>query len=112
MFLLWEKKQHHNRAICPQKFSDGEVRKTTVSGQDVSNVVTEENQDKPTDTLNASVGTDQVLVASGERVLLQTAVVPIQTADGSTTVMAKVLLDSASHRTFMTDQLAKRLKLT
>ena len=106
------KKQHHNRAICPQKFGDGEVRKTTVSGQDVSNVVTEENQDKPTDTLNASVGTDQALVASGERVLLQTAVVPIQTADGLTTVMVKVLLDSASHRTFMTDQLAKRLKLT
>ena len=42
------------------------MRKTTVSGQDVSNVVTEENQDKPPDTLNASVGTDQALVASGE----------------------------------------------
>ena len=26
--------------------------------------------------------------------------------------MAKVLLDSASHRTFITDQLAKKLKLT
>jgi len=78
----------------------------------VSNVATEENQDKPTNTLNASVGTDQALVASGERVLLQTAVDPIQTANGSTTVMAKVLLDNASHCTFMTDQLAKRLKLT
>ena len=60
----------------------------------MSNVVTEENQDKPIDTLNASVGTDQALVASGERILLQTAVVPIQTADGSTTIMAKVLLQA------------------
>ena len=51
------------------------------------------------------------MVTCGERVLLQIATVPIQTADGSATILAKVLLDSASHRTFMTDQLAKRLCL-
>ncbi|XP_065891574.1 uncharacterized protein [Dysidea avara] len=106
------KKQHHNRAICPQRFGDGEVRKNVVPDHDVGNVVTEGSQDKPTETLNASVGTDHALIASGEKVLLQTAVVPIQTADGSATIMAKVLLDSASHRTFITDQLAKKLKLT
>jgi len=38
----------------------------------------------------------------GERVLLQTATVPIQAADESK-ILAKVLLDSASHCTFMTD---------
>jgi len=36
------------------------------------------------------------LLAYGERVLLQTATVPIQGFDGSYTVSAQVLLDSAS----------------
>ena len=36
---------------------------------------------------------------SGQKVLLQTANVPIRMVDG-TTIMARVLLDSASHRTF------------
>ena len=60
---------------------------------------------------STSVNFEHALVTCGERVLLQTATVPIQTADGSTTILAKVLLDSASHRTFITDRLAKRLCL-
>jgi len=43
-------------------------------------------------------------------VLVQTATVPIQAVNGSK-ILAKVLLDSASHHTFMTDRLAKQLKL-
>lgn len=60
---------------------------------------------------STSVSFEQALVTCGERVLLQTATVPIQTADGSKIISAKVLLDSASHRTFMTDRLAKQLQL-
>ena len=60
---------------------------------------------------STSVNFEHALITCGERVLLQTAAVPIQTADGSTTILAKVLLDSASHRTFMTNLLAKRLCL-
>ena len=52
-----------------------------------------------------------MLLASGERVLLQIATVPVQSLDGSVTVTARVLLDSASQRTFMTDHLASELKL-
>jgi len=79
-------------------------KKSSISDHGDSNVVEEGSQDKPTEKLNASVGTDQALVASGERVLLQTAVVPIQVSHGSATIMAKVLLDSVSHRTFITDK--------
>ena len=61
-------------------------------------------------TVNSNV--TPMLLASGERVLLQIATVPVQSVSGSVTVTARVLLDSASQRTFMTDQLAKRLKLT
>ena len=41
---------------------------------------------------------------------MQTANVSIQMADGST-ITARFLLDSASHRTFMTGKLATQLKL-
>ena len=64
--------------------------------------------DQSTDTVNSNA--TPMLLASGERVL-QIASVPIQREDGSITVMVRVLLDSASQRTFMTDRLAKQLKL-
>ena len=50
-------------------------------------------------------------MTSVERVLLQTATVPIQSNDGSKTISVKILLDSVSHHTFMTDRLAKQLQL-
>ena len=49
-------------------------------------------------------------MASGERVLLQTALVIVCGTDGAKS-QARVLMDSASHRTFMTEQIAKKLKL-
>ena len=51
------------------------------------------------------------MLASNERVLLQTAIVPIQTSDGQTLTNARVLLDSTSQRTFMTTTFAQKLKL-
>ena len=54
-----------------------------------------------------------MLLASGERVLLQIATVhvPVQSLDGSVTVTAHVFLDSASQRIFITDHLVSELKL-
>ena len=53
-----------------------------------------------------------MLLASGERVLLQIATVAVQSVDGSVTVTGWVLLDSASQRTSKTDHLSRKLKLT
>ena len=44
--------------------------------------------------------------------MLQTARVPVQSGDKTEIVSVRVLLDSASHRSFMTERLAKQLKLT
>ena len=65
--------------------------------------------DQSTDTVNSNA--TPMVLASGERVLLQIATVPIQSWDGSATVIARALLDSATQWTFMTDHLAKQLKL-
>ena len=52
-----------------------------------------------------------MLLVSGERVILEIATVPIKRLDGSFTITSRVLLDSASQRTFMTDCLVRELKL-
>ena len=70
---------------------------------------TDNSNNQPSEIINStSIASDQILIASGEKVLLQTANVSIQMADGST-IMARVLLDSVSHRTFMTGKLATQL---
>ena len=50
------------------------------------------------------------LLAGGERVLLQTAQVVVHGKDG-VQCQARILMESASHRTFMMTQMAKRLNL-
>jgi len=107
------KRGHHNRAICPKKFENKPEEKTENSGNllDSNNVSADQVHNRSAESVNStSASFEQTLLISGERVLLQTATVPIQAADGSK-ILAKVLLDSASHRTFMTDRLAKQLKL-
>ena len=60
-------------------------------------------------TVNSN--TTPMLLAPGEKVMLQIATIPIQSLDGSVTITARALLDNASQRTFMTDCLARELKL-
>ena len=63
-----------------------------------------------TDTVTPAVNKEHMLLTSGERVLLQTAIVPVYCANGSN-VSARILLDSASQRTFMMERLAEKLNL-
>ena len=61
-------------------------------------------------TPDAAAVVSNTLLAGGERVLLQTAQVTVCGKDGLW-LQARVLMDSASHRTFMTEQMAQRLNL-
>ena len=78
-----------------------------------------ENNADPTSSADESNGSmttansnaTPMLLASGERVMLQIATVQIQSLDESVTITAHVLLDSASQRTLITDCLARELKL-
>ena len=51
-----------------------------------------------------------VLLAGGRRVMLQTAQVVV-CGKGGVQCQAHILMDSASHRTFMTEQMTKHLNL-
>ena len=57
-----------------------------------------------------NVTLSHALIARGEKVVLQTAKVIVSGNDG-TKCTANFLFDSASQHTFMTEQLAKHLKL-
>ena len=106
-----ERRGHHNRAICPKRIENEVEDNPKDTAPDNVSAATDDSNNQPLEVINSTtVGSDQVLIASGEKVLLQTAYVPIQTAEGKL-IKARVLLDSASHRTFMTEKLAKELKL-
>ena len=77
---------------------------------DLSSIVNEISNNGPRQQSNEAKLT-QSLLASGEKVLLQTAIVSIVSIQGEDgeVVKARLLLDSASQRTFMTNQLAQRL---
>lgn len=63
--------------------------------------------------LNSTAGVQtQTLVSSSEQVLLQTTTVPVQSGDKTRIVPVKVLLDNASHWSFITERLAIQLQLT
>ena len=107
-------KGYHNRCFCP-------VRRILIlwllldrseeSLESPTDMKFVQKSDQPERSLAVDSGTTPMLLAYGEKVLLQTATVPIQGFDSSFTVSAHVLLDSASQRTFMTDSLAKQLGL-
>ena len=61
--------------------------------------------------MTPAVSLDHMLLVSGERVILQTAVAPVYCVNGSTMISAHILLDSASQRTFMTESFARELNL-
>ena len=115
----------HNRCLCPQKFgrqsTEAFMTNTIDSTSQTSALASLEGNSTNagyntagstgSSTHTADVSSNTALLASGERVLLQTAIVQVQNLDELVTVKANALMDSASQRTFMTEQLAKRLRL-
>ena len=128
------KKANHNRCLCPEKFtsqsvnfsntaagpsnsaSAGSTSSNSATGNSTSNNSVPSSSIPNNSTSGSSLTSENssltnVTLALGEKVLLQTATVTVQTIDGQVTVNTRVLLDSASQRTFMTSHLAQKLHL-
>ena len=106
----------HNRCLFPVKFSKKETDTVVVAGSTKSlesptDVKSVQKSDQSEQSMAVNCGATPMLLAYGEKVLLQAATVPIHGFDDSFTVSTHVLLDSASQRTFMTDSLAKQIVL-
>ena len=52
------------------------------------------------------------MVASSNQVLMQTATAVVENSQGTSSVSVRLILDSGSQRSYITDKLAKGLKLT
>ena len=134
------KKANHNRCLCPEKFTSQSVNFSNITGSSnsapagstssnfaptgstSSDSAAASNNSVPSSSVpnNSTSGSSltidnssltNVTLALGEKVLLQTATVTVQTIDGQVTVSTRVLLDSASQCTFMTSHLAQKLHL-
>ena len=87
-----------HRSLCPKKYtaSVSSAYLTEMDELERAGACTEEN----------------VLVSSGEMVLMQTAKAEIMNPNKCTGDQARILLDSGSQRTYVTESLAEKLQLT
>ena len=70
---------HHNRCLCPEKFTSQPANSSNNTGP--SNSASNSSSDSSSTTDNSNL--TNVTLALGEKVLLQTATVILQTFDGS-----------------------------
>ena len=116
------KRGAHNRCLCPHRFKkqDSDTFVVTEPTKFIGSGTTDGSRNTAVNTTHTDL-TNQVtavdpnisltLLASGERVLLQTATCSVESIDGSIVSKVRILLDSASQRTFMTGRLARELRL-
>ena len=96
-------KLNHHRSLCPKLFNNGpqssnvppEIPETNTEAQTVSGVVDEE----------------KIMLTSTNQVLMQTATAPIKNIPGDVSLTVRIILDSGSQRTYVTEKLAKDLRL-
>ena len=86
----------HHRGLCITKFP---VEKSSEMAHSV------------TEPLSATVATEHTLLSSDEQVLMQTTTVEVENLQRSRQVTTRLLLDTGSQRTFITNELAEKLQL-
>ena len=88
-----QQKNKHHRSLCINKFRE--------KPSETAHVVTE----------TISPVTDNTLLASDEQVLMQTATVEVENLEKSGKQTIRLLLDTGSQRSYITEQLANKLQL-
>ncbi len=90
----------HHRSLCPKKFKYSDSVQTR---REVSALTEETNEPNKCQ--------ENALISSGECVLMQTAKAEIKNPNSSSSAEVRLLLDSGSQRTYITENLADRLNL-
>ena len=88
-----QQKNKHHRSLCINKFQEKPA--------ETAHVVTE----------TISTVTENTLLASDEQVLMQTATVEVENLEKSGKQTIRLLLDTGSQRSYITEQLADKLQL-
>ena len=87
----------HHRSLCPTQFGSVNREYSSLAEE----IPTEEEH----------LNTENSLISSGEMVLMQTARTQIKNPESGLKQTARILLDSGSQRTYITEALAKKLNL-
>jgi len=89
-----KKTNHHHRSLCPSQFPR-ESREIAHAAEEIQRGVKFENS----------------LVSTNEMVLMQTVNTRVKSPDSDITETTRILLDSGSQRTYITEHMAKKLNL-
>ena len=93
----------HQRSLSPKQF--GNVNNETV------HLAEERYQEDEEDTTYTGSEAENALISSGEMVLMQTAKANIKNPIKGTQENGRILFDSGSQRTYITESLARKLNL-
>lgn len=93
----------HHRSLCSKKF------KLKTSTRESSNVSLSDGMH--TETTEVSTHQENVMVSTGEMVLMQTAKTEVKNKENSKSTDVRLLLDCGSQRTYITEGLANKLGL-
>lgn len=99
-------KSGHHRSLCVKLFPDT----TQGSNTDPQNAVSR-NTDVTSEPQNISQDVEEMMLSSGSQVQMQTATSEVTNSSGSPVVSVRIMLDSGSQRTYVTENLARYLNL-
>ena len=68
-------------------------------------MVTEKSEMSPKKEINASAISESMLLATGDRVLMQTALVKVQNVEGTRNAQIRLLMDSGSGQAYITNNI-------
>ena len=94
------KRNHHHRSLCPKKFGASKREQANLAEE----IEPEADEDDEPHTENS-------MISSGEVVLMQTARANINNPNNGSKQNVRMLLDSGSQRTYITESLAKKMNL-
>ena len=91
-----KEKHHHHRSLCPKLFESTANRDNALT---------------ITMSRHKEAAQESSMLSTGEQVVMQTALVEAVSLDESRHEPVRILLDTGSHRTYITEDLVKKLRL-
>ena len=99
-------KSGHHRSLCVKLFPDTN-RSSNTDPQNTGS----QNIDTTTESQNISQDVEEMMLSSDNQVQMQTATSVVINTSGSPSMSVRIMLDSGSQRTYVTENLARHLNL-
>ncbi|XP_045158803.2 uncharacterized protein LOC123524573 [Mercenaria mercenaria] len=113
MCVHCNKSNVHHRSLCPEKFRKAPIHESVNILEERACVSEEsvETREIPINSTDGGVCNESALLSSNEIVMMQTSRTEIWDIEGLNKENVRILLDSGSQRTYITERLATSLNL-